>query len=192
MEIDQAHLKVLSSEKVAGRLAAFLCDIAKADGQFVPKKTHLYPVLDLRRFLKGQWLVLRLLRDRREEKNGKFLGKAGFAKTGQGLAYREEGHMHYGSYSGTARRYYRYSFPSAHYAKVHLTDDRLFHDLDLRQGYWESTHLCGEDRYHARVQAWSPDRWELTWDVLGPRKDHNIISSYMKYGTREWPLASEE
>lgn len=153
---------------------------AKADGQWALKKTHLYPVLDLRSFLKGQWLILRLFLDRGEQKSGKFLGRVCFTKTGQGLAYREEGHMRYGSYSGIARRYYRYSFPSAHYAKVHFTDDQLFHDLDLRQGYWESTHLCGADRYHGRVQAWSPNRWELKWDVLGPRKDLRIATRYIR------------
>jgi hypothetical protein len=177
VEIHQAHLKVLWSEKVAGKLPALFSDI---DGQWALKKSHLYPVLDLRSFLKGQWMVLRLLLDRREEKNGKFLGRACFAKNGEGLAYREEGHLRYGNYHGTARRCYRYSFPSTHYAKVYFTDDQLFHDLDLRRGSWQSTHLCREDRYHGRVQASSPDRWELTWDVLGPRKDLRITTRYCK------------
>ena len=144
------------------------------------KTTHLHPVLDLRRFLAGRWLVLRLFLDRGEQKSGKFLGTACFAKAGQGLAYREEGQVRYGGYSGIARQYYRYSFPSAHCAKVHFTDDRLFHDLDLRQGYWQSTHLCDEDCYHGRVQAWSPDRWELEWEVLGPRKDLRIATRYIR------------
>jgi len=94
---------------------------------------------------------LRLFLDRGEQKRGKFLGTACFAKAGQCLAYREKGQVRYGDYSGIAKRYYLYSFPSAHCAKVHFPDDRLFHDLDLRQGYWQSTHLCGEDRYHGRV-----------------------------------------
>ncbi len=108
------------------------------------------------------------------------MGTACFAKAGQCLAYREKGQVRYGDYSGIAKQYYLYSFPSAHCAKVHFTDDRLFHDLDLRQGYWQSTHLCGEDRYHGRVQAWSPDRWELKWEVLGPRKDLRIATRYIR------------
>jgi hypothetical protein len=151
-----------------------------AGDQSAPKEPDLHRVLELRNFLEGRWSVVRLFVDRGEHKSGTFLGRAYFVEAGEGLAYREEGQMRYGDYSGIAKRYYVYSFSSAYYAKVQFADGRLFHDLDLRQGYWQTIHRCGEDRYRGRIQACSPERWELGWEVLGPCKDFRIASRYIR------------
>ncbi len=149
------------------------------------KAGPVYAVFDLRNFLQGRWLVERLFLDCTEGNRGTFSGIACFSEAGAGdLSYHEEGQMCYGNHTGVARRYYLYRFPSAYLAMVRLADGRPFHDLDLRQGHWQSIHVCREDCYRGRIRAWSRDRWELRWEVLGPHKNLEIISHYFSTATR--------
>ncbi len=129
------------------------------------------PIVDLRGFLEGGWSLVRLIDDRRAGQHGRFEGRVDFVPDGAALWYREAGEMRLGDFRGHATRAYRFDFPARHAARVHFDDGRFFHDLDLRRGFAEVLHLCGQDRYRGVFRVTAEDRWEVGWEVQGPRKD---------------------
>ncbi|QCR54292.1 hypothetical protein C1N80_12385 [Brachybacterium sp. SGAir0954] len=56
---------------------------------------------------------------------------------------------------------------------VHLPDGSPFHRWQARSPL---VHLCGEDVYRGRLELPGEDRWTLTWQVTGPRKDLLLMS----------------
>jgi len=149
-----------------------------------------YPVADLRHYLRGSWMLSRILMDRLSGASGSFLGWASFQeRPGErdgALDYSERGQMLFGDYSGISFRSYRYSFPSPGRADVHFTDGRLFHALDLTEGAADAVHHCGEDVYSGRFDACRDSLWDSAWHVTGPRKDLVISNRYVR-GCAEAP-----
>jgi hypothetical protein len=63
-----------------------------------------------------------------------------------------------------------------------MRNTRFFHDLWFNAaGEPEfSEHPCGPDVYRGRLVLHTPDRFELDWQVSGPRNEGRIISTYRR------------
>lgn len=118
-------------------------------------------------FLEGRWEVRRRVVDLESGVEGEFVGVAEFG----GSRWSERGRLRFGSYDGEAVREYRLE-PGA----VLFADGRPFHPL--RWGAVE--HLCGEDRYSGQYILRGPDRFDVVWDVVGPRKRQLIDTTYRR------------
>lgn len=139
-------------------------------------------VEDLKAFLEGTWLLTRRLRDRRAGTQGTLEGEARFETVGDGLVYRENGVLRLGDGAFKASRVYRYGFPARHRAEVAFDDGSLFHTLDLSSGSCAVEHLCGADTYRGDYLVAEFGEWHVNWQVLGPRKDQLLESSYLRSG----------
>lgn len=133
-------------------------------------------------FLRGDWSVERQIRDRRAGQDGSFRGTARFRASadGYGLEYAEDGDLRYGSHHGTARRRLIYSGRADGAADVRFADGREFYRLDLRPGNWEAEHPCSADRYHVSITRLSQDSFTETWQVTGPDKDYELMTTYRR------------
>lgn len=145
---------------------------------------------ELRDFLQGTWKLDRQIFDHRRSETGRLVGEARFLPQDESLVYREAGVLtlddqhdraHKGrAHKGRAHQSYRYDFVSSARAEVRFTDGRFFHDLDLSNGVWACTHLCGDDRYEGAFTALDRDSWRVVWSVRGPRKDLRLDSHYSR------------
>jgi hypothetical protein len=133
-------------------------------------------------FLRGDWSVERRIRDRRAGQDGSFRGTARFRASadGCGLDYTEDGDLRYGSHHGTARRRLIYSGRADGAADVRFADGREFYRLDLREGDWQAEHPCRADKYHVTITRLSPDSFTETWQVAGPDKDYELMTTYRR------------
>ena len=136
---------------------------------------------DLRGFLRGSWVFLRLLRDEATGGRGSFLGRADFTDAPGGLDFREAGWMVLGDYQGHAERRYRFRFTGPWRAEVGFADGRPFHALELRGGETTVEHLCGNDLYRGRYRLAGDYRWRLDWQITGPRKDLSLETCYQRF-----------
>lgn len=59
--------------------------------------------------------------------------------------------------------------------RVTFDDGRPFHPWTLGA---EVDHPCAADHYRGLVDVVDADRWEVTWEVRGPAKDHTITTTY--------------
>lgn len=151
----------------------------------MPVTENLFPINDLKDFLKGVWRLERRLDDRRAGQQGLLTGKADFSPEGDAMLYSEEGRLVIGPSSnpvhdGPAAQVHRYVFDAPGRARVEFRDGRFFHDLDLSDGRWAATHLCPPDRYDGDFTALGPDSWRVVWRVTGPRKDLILDSHYRR------------
>lgn len=69
-------------------------------------------VRDLRRFLLGDWSVVRQVFDRRLGVRGRFTGRARFSPSGDALHYEEVGVLRFAGRSHRATRKLTYTFRS--------------------------------------------------------------------------------
>ena len=141
----------------------------------------MWPVLDLKEYLSGQWRLNRVLLDRRNSIRGKLTGEASFCPEGSSLSYTERGTLVFGSHEGPAEQSYSYLFPAGHAnALVAFRDGRTFHDLDLSNGRAVVRHSCTPDLYEGLIVAIDRRRWRSTWAVTGPRKDLEIRTLFTR------------
>ena len=141
----------------------------------------MWPVLDLKKYLSGQWRLNRLLLDRRHSIRGKLTGEASFSPDGSSLSYTERGMLVFGTHEGPAEQSYSYLFPSGHAnALVAFRDGRTFYDLDLSGGIAVVRHSCSPDLYEGLFVAMDRRRWRSTWLVSGPRKDLEIRTTFTR------------
>lgn len=139
------------------------------------------PVLDLKSFLCGSWLLDRSLLDRRHNISGKLIGRADFVPSGCSLLCEEQGSLTFGSHHGPAQQRLTFLFPNGDaQASVRFSDGRAFYELDLSQGQSVVSHSCNPDFYEGRFAVTDPDRWESTWKVTGPRKEQEIVTLYTR------------
>lgn len=118
----------------------------------------------------------RTINDLRQNMPGTMSGRVDLTQPFQdgtlpGLEYREEGTLTFGDYRETVFRHYRLSFPQIYRATVHFDDGRVFHELDLRTGYWQAEHLCDPDTYRGEFRVDSGDVWFSRWLINGPNKE---------------------
>jgi hypothetical protein len=139
-----------------------------------------YAVENISDYLRGEWRLARVYLDRRRGVAGWFRGLARFTETGDGIRYREQGHLRFGDFAGEAYREYRCDFPAPGLARLSFADGRPFHDLDLTAGRWQVQHGCAPDRYDGEFLALSATQWRAVWRVVGPRKDLLIRGGYRR------------
>jgi uncharacterized protein DUF6314 len=158
--------------------------------------SHLVP--DALGFLCGTWRVERRLADHRSGSAGWFRGTARFepprredppdnSKRRAGepdgvagedeLAYREEGELAFGEHRGPACRSLIYRRRPDGTADVLFADGREFYRLDPRPGRWQARHPCGRDEYVLYGRVLSPGVFEERWQVSGPDKDYEIMTT---------------
>jgi len=140
-------------------------------------------------FLRGDWDVERLIRDRRAGQDGAFRGTARFRETAdsQVLEYTEDGELRFGSHHGPACRRLIYRGRADGAADVRFADGREFYRLDLRAGAWRADHPCRADSYHVVITRLSPDSFTETWQVAGPDKDYELATTYRRITSRPVP-----
>jgi hypothetical protein len=140
-------------------------------------------------FLRGDWDVERLIRDRRAGQDGAFHGTARFRATAdtQVLEYTEDGELRFGSHHGPARRQLIYRGRADGAADVRFADGREFYRLDLRAGAWQADHPCRADSYHVVITRLSPDSFTETWQVAGPDKDYELATTYRRITSHPIP-----
>jgi hypothetical protein len=130
-------------------------------------------------FLRGAWSVERQLTDHRCGARGSFTGRAEFLATADPgvLRYAEQGELRFGDHRGPASRALLYRELPDGAADVRFADGRAFYRLDLCSGTWTARHDCGQDRYvvsHLVLGAgWLEERWEVT----GPRKAYDSVTT---------------
>jgi hypothetical protein len=133
-------------------------------------------------FLRGDWDVERLIRDRRAGQDGAFRGTARFRPTADShvLEYTEDGELRFGSHHGPAQRRLIYRGRADGAADVRFEDGRDFYSLDLRAGAWQTDHPCRADSYHVTITRLSLDSFTEVWQVTGPDKDYELDTTYRR------------
>lgn len=133
-------------------------------------------ITDLLTHLQGRWELTRSINDLRQDMPGSMRGAVDISRPDHEefppvLNYHEEGELVFGDYREIVFRRYRYSFPDPFRALVHFDDGRVFHELDLRTGFWQAEHHCGQDIYKGEFRVESGDIWFSRWKVNGPSKE---------------------
>jgi hypothetical protein len=124
----------------------------------------------------GRWSLRRQIEDRLGDVEGEFLGEALFDYAGGALRYHETGFLRYGDAPPLhAERDYLWR-PVAGRIAVDYGDGRPFHDFDPANPLAE--HFCAPDHYAVRYNFERWPMWQAEWDVVGPRKDYRLVSSY--------------
>jgi hypothetical protein len=143
-------------------------------------------------FLRGAWGIERLLTDHRSGVQGSFTGEAEFLATSDPvvLRYAERGELRFGDHSGPASRALLYRELPGGAADVRFADGREFYRLDLRSGRWTARHDCGEDRYLVSHLVRGPGWLEERWQVTGPRKDYDSVTTLRRLGATPADVSS--
>lgn len=141
-------------------------------------------IMDTLGFLLGTWQVDRSIEDHQSGTQGSFEGTATFTEAAFGsdthtegrARYEESGELHFGDHVGQTHRGLDYVRSDTATVALLFTDGRPFVDLDLSAGAWQSTHLCGDDRYEITTHVRSADLIEERWWVAGPTKDYEAVT----------------
>ena len=122
--------------------------------------------------------------DRRTPAHGSFHGVVsviGKSPASPMLHWQEAGTMTWPGYEGPASRSYRIEpTGDARVLEVMFADGRPFHQLDLRNGQWRTSHHCSPDMYQVAYTAVSAVRLDYDWEVHGPAKDLLIRTSLQR------------
>jgi hypothetical protein len=130
-------------------------------------------------FLRGAWSIERELADHRCGARGSFTGHAEFLATADPavLRYTERGELRFGGHRGPASRALLYRELPDGAADVRFADGREFYRLDLCSGAWTARHDCGQDRYVVSHLVRAPGWLEERWEVTGPRKAYDSVTT---------------
>jgi hypothetical protein len=140
-------------------------------------------------FLRGAWSLERRLVDHRSGVRGSFTGEAEFLATADPavLRYEERGELSFGGHAGPARRSLLYRARPGGAADVCFADGREFYRLDLHSGQWTERYGCGPDEYLVSYLVRGPARLEERWQVTGPRKDYDSVTTLHRLDVSSLP-----
>ena len=141
--------------------------------------------MDTFAFLLGTWNVTRSIEDTHAGTRGTFHGTATLlavssadgTPVGVRAQYEEHGELQFGAHIGSARRSLAYVRLDDATVMRCFADGRPFLPLDLANGAWRGTHLCGDDRYDIATLARSPDVVQEHWRVTGPSTGYNALAT---------------
>lgn len=140
------------------------------------------PLHQLFRSFEGLWKIQRVI-----STGEKMAGTATFkpcAENPDTLKYHERGQLTTPSgIKFDVFRDYEYRFDQKSNAiDVLFSDGRHFHTLIFGHCLKEAQghHLCIKDNYNARYQFIDPETFELSYQVIGPKKDYSITSQFTK------------
>lgn len=139
-----------------------------------------YPVPDLADFLVGSWSLRRTILASDGQRLGEFTGSGEFTPAGTVLEYRERGTLRFGGYQGSASRELRYHVTGPGQAAVYFDYGDFFHELDLRRGYWNTSHPCRDDLYRGEFEVLDSGTWWQCWEVSGPTKNHVLRTRFRR------------
>jgi hypothetical protein len=139
-----------------------------------------HPVQDLQAFLTGRWRIARRISDARLGLAGRLAGWADFVPSDDGLIHDEEGDLRFGAYQGPVTRRYHLVIDAPSAGMVRHADGSLFHALDLGSGRADILHRCGEDHYRGRYRVLDQDRFTVSWQVTGPRKQYRLATLHRR------------
>jgi hypothetical protein len=111
----------------------------------------------------------------RSGQSGRLHGTAAFIPDGHGLRFMERGLLVLPHARTEARQDYRFVIESIDTFSVFFADGRFFHRAAIAADVACVTHDCAPDAYRGRYRFRSPDRWSLSWRIIGPRK--NLVIS---------------
>lgn len=161
-------------------------------------------IQDTLTFACGDWRVERVLVDHRAGTRGSFTGRAvlRLATGGEASApdnerpaalaepaqackeraatYEERGIVRFGAHRGPAARGLAWRGLPDGTADVRFADGGPFYPLDLREGRWEASHLCGPDSYEVSHLVIGDDQRAERWRVFGPAKDYETVTVFTR------------
>ena len=139
------------------------------------------PVIDIAAFFVGSWSIRRRILDLRQGQVGWLTGDALFLPHSEGLHYEETGRLSLGDYRGNTTQSYLWRFDSPSQARIHFTDGRPFHSLDLSRGRAGVSHDCAPDLYRGKYHVHDSGLWSLAWRIEGPRKNQIIVTRFRRH-----------
>ena len=133
----------------------------------------------------GEWQLSRIIKDRRNDVEGRLSGTATFTRSAPlELQYEEEGQLVYGQQPSmiATRRYIWRGFEGEHASKIAVAfeDGSPFHVIALDRSMPDDDHQCDPDFYHVSYDFTAWPEWEAVWRVVGPSKDYRMISRYKR------------
>ena len=132
-------------------------------------------------YLAGTWQLGRHITDHVLSAAGAFAGQARWTPRRPGeLAYHEQGELTFRDHRGPASRSLIYRGRDDGTADVLFADGRPFYHLDLHTGSWSARHDCGPDVYLLSGRVLGPGRFEERWQVTGPGKDYEIMTTLVR------------
>ncbi len=126
--------------------------------------------------------MVRRISDARADMMGRLTGWAVFTSSADGLIHEEKGDLSFGAYRGPVARRYHLAIESPFTGMVRHWDGSLFHALDLVSGTAGILHRCGEDHYRGRYRVLDENRFTVSWQVTGPRKQYRLATLYRRAG----------
>ncbi|MHB1712979.1 MAG: DUF6314 family protein [Acidimicrobiales bacterium] len=147
-------------------------------------------IADTLGFLLGTWRIERSIKDHQTGIRGSFEGTSTLVQTpigrncsaGVQARYDEAGELRFGTHLGQAHRSLEYMRLDDGAVMLYFTDGRPFVDLDLSTGAWQSTHLCGCDRYEIATLVRSRELVQERWQVRGPTTGYEAVTTLMRVG----------
>lgn len=129
----------------------------------------------------GLWEIERDIEDVRAGRAGRFVGRASFRPSADGLAYREEGELTLeGAAPMAASRDYLWRDGPGGAIEVLFGDGRFFHAFHPDEAAPAAVHACDPDTYRVRYDFSRWPRWQADWRVTGPRKDYAMLSRFRR------------
>ena len=126
----------------------------------------------------GAWQIERNILDKCAQANGRLTGTATFAPSENGLSYFESGLLELPGHTPfQAERRYQWRFIDDEIV-VEFQDGRPFHRFD--PGSPSASHWCDPDTYNVKYEFSSWPKWRSIWDVSGPKKDYQMITTYTR------------
>jgi len=118
-----------------------------------------------------------MIDDRRGRQSGTLEGTCCFAQEKGSLLCSETGVLTLGGHSGPAHRAYRYFIDATSQVRIEHADGAPFVTLDFLNGVAEAHHICSDDTYNGVITILGDDHWTQHWTVIGPAKDHTLVST---------------
>lgn len=128
-------------------------------------------------YLRGEWLLVRIIENVPEGIIGEVWGRAEFAEDGHGLTCREQGVLRFAGADYHTERISLWRFPEPGRVEVRYSDGRPFHDFLTR----DPIALTIEDdaRYEI-IYDFQPGTWISQWQMLGPGQNYMMTTRYRR------------
>lgn len=152
---------------------------------------------DTLNFLCGSWQIEREIDDELTGARSQFIGVADIVPVEipppssviASALYLEHGTLTVGTHKGPAARRLEMHRNSSDGVDLFFQDGRLFVELNLRVGHWESSHQCANDCYRMATTVQSSELLEERWFVTGPAKRYRAATIMKRLAPSEMERA---
>lgn len=126
----------------------------------------------------GVWALEREISDLKAGQSGTFSGVARLSPVECGLLYEESGTLALkNSATMEAKRSFHWKGQGSD-IQVLFEDGRPFHRIECAAPICRDMHFCDPDIYRVVYDFRDWPKWEVEWDVQGPRKTYLMRSVY--------------